>query len=31
MQAAKSRGADVILIDTAGRLHTKAHLIEELK
>jgi fused signal recognition particle receptor len=31
MQAARSRGTDVLLIDTAGRLHTKAHLIEELK
>ena len=31
MQAAKSRGTDVLLIDTAGRLHTKLHLIEELK
>jgi fused signal recognition particle receptor len=31
MQAAKSRGIDVVLIDTAGRLHTKVHLIEELK
>src|ERR1044071_2227404 len=31
IQAAKSRGADVVLIDTAGRLHTKVHLIEELK
>jgi len=31
VQAAKSRGADVLLIDTAGRLHTKVHLIEELK
>ena len=31
LQAAKSRGADVLLIDTAGRLHTKIHLIEELK
>jgi fused signal recognition particle receptor len=31
MQAAKSRGIDVLLIDTAGRLHTKIHLIEELK
>jgi len=31
MQAAKSRGIDVLLIDTAGRLHTKLHLIEELK
>lgn len=25
-----ARGADVILIDTAGRLHNKAHLMEEL-
>ena len=31
MQAAMSRGVDVLLIDTAGRLHTKIHLIEELK
>jgi fused signal recognition particle receptor len=31
MQAAKSRGIDVLLIDTAGRLHTKVHLVEELK
>jgi fused signal recognition particle receptor len=31
LQAAKSRGSDVVLIDTAGRLHTKLHLIEELK
>lgn len=31
VQAAKSRGVDILLIDTAGRLHTKAHLIEELK
>jgi fused signal recognition particle receptor len=31
MQAAKSRAVDVLLIDTAGRLHTKIHLIEELK
>ncbi|HEY7219438.1 MAG TPA: signal recognition particle-docking protein FtsY [Candidatus Binatia bacterium] len=31
MQAAKSRSIDVLLIDTAGRLHTKVHLIEELK
>ncbi len=29
--AAKSRKADVIIIDTAGRLHTKANLMEELK
>ncbi|HMP91254.1 MAG TPA: signal recognition particle-docking protein FtsY [Phnomibacter sp.] len=25
-----SRGADIIIIDTAGRLHNKAHLMEEL-
>jgi fused signal recognition particle receptor len=31
MQAAKSRGIDTLLIDTAGRLHTKLHLVEELK
>ena len=31
IQAAKSRGIDSLLIDTAGRLHTKVHLIEELK
>ncbi len=29
--AAKSRGADVVLIDTAGRLQTKSNLMEELK
>ncbi|MDO4355128.1 MAG: signal recognition particle-docking protein FtsY [Clostridia bacterium] len=31
VQAAKSRGADVLIVDTAGRLHNKAHLMEELK
>jgi fused signal recognition particle receptor len=31
LQAAKRRGIDVLLIDTAGRLHTKVHLIEEVK
>lgn len=31
MKAAKSRGVDVLLIDTAGRLHTKIHLVDELK
>ena len=31
MTAAKARGADVLLIDTAGRLHTKANLMEELR
>jgi fused signal recognition particle receptor len=29
--AAKRRGADVIIADTAGRLHTKVNLMEELK
>ena len=29
--AARARGADVLLIDTAGRLHTKSNLMEELK
>ena len=28
---AKAQGYDVVLIDTAGRLHTQAHLMEELK
>ena len=31
MNAAKARGADVLIIDTAGRLHTKFNLMEELK
>ena len=31
LQAAKSRGTDVVIIDTAGRLHTKFNLMEELK
>jgi fused signal recognition particle receptor len=31
MTAAKARGADVLLIDTAGRLHTKVNLMEELR
>lgn len=29
--AAKSRHADVVLIDTAGRLHTKSNLMDELR
>jgi len=29
--AAKARNVDVLLIDTAGRLHTKVHLMDELK
>ena len=28
--AAKARGTDVVLIDTAGRLHNKSHLMDEL-
>ncbi len=31
MAAAEKRGADVLIIDTAGRLHTKANLMEELR
>jgi len=31
VEAAKARGADLVLIDTAGRLHTKVNLMEELK
>lgn len=31
IQAAKARAADVVLIDTAGRLHTKYNLMQELK
>ena len=31
MAAASSRHADLVLVDTAGRLHTKANLMEELK
>jgi fused signal recognition particle receptor len=31
LHAAQTRAADVVLIDTAGRLHTKIHLVEELK
>ena len=30
-QASKARDADVLIIDTAGRLHTKSNLMEELK
>jgi fused signal recognition particle receptor len=29
--AARARGVDILLIDTAGRLHTKSNLMEELK
>ena len=31
MTAAKARGSEVLLIDTAGRLHTKTNLMEELR
>ena len=31
LAAAKSRGVDVVLIDTAGRLHTKSNLMDELR
>ena len=31
LAAAKARGVDAVLIDTAGRLHTKTNLMEELK
>ncbi|PKM46000.1 MAG: signal recognition particle-docking protein FtsY [Firmicutes bacterium HGW-Firmicutes-8] len=31
IQAAKARHSDVLIIDTAGRLHTKTNLMEELK
>ncbi|MHB1922137.1 MAG: signal recognition particle-docking protein FtsY [Chitinophagaceae bacterium] len=30
LQSGLARGADVVIIDTAGRLHNKAHLMEEL-
>ena len=31
LAAARARGVDVVLIDTAGRLHTKVNLMDELK
>ncbi|MGB2695548.1 MAG: signal recognition particle-docking protein FtsY [Dehalococcoidia bacterium] len=31
LEAAKSRNVDVVIIDTAGRLHTKFNLMEELR
>jgi fused signal recognition particle receptor len=31
LESAKNRKADVLLADTAGRLHTQTHLIDELK
>ena len=31
LSAAKARGVEVVIADTAGRLHTQSHLMEELK
>jgi fused signal recognition particle receptor len=31
LQAARARGFDYLIVDTAGRLHTKSNLMEELK
>ena len=31
LSAARARGADLVVVDTAGRLHTKINLMEELK
>ena len=31
MQAGRSRGVDIVIIDTAGRLQTKVNLMEEIK
>lgn len=31
VESAKARGVDILLADTAGRLHTQDHLMEELK
>jgi fused signal recognition particle receptor len=31
VEAASARGIDVVIVDTAGRLHTKVNLMEELK
>lgn len=31
IEAAKARGVDLLIVDTAGRLHTKINLMEELK
>jgi fused signal recognition particle receptor len=31
MSAAKARGTDYLVVDTAGRLHNKAHLMQELE
>jgi fused signal recognition particle receptor len=31
IEAAKARGHDVVIVDTAGRLHTQQHLMDELR
>ena len=31
VSAAESRGRDVVIVDTAGRLHTQGHLMDELR
>ena len=31
LEAAKARGSDVVIVDTAGRLHTKSNLMAELE
>jgi fused signal recognition particle receptor len=31
LEAARARGADVVIVDTAGRLHNKLNLMEEMK
>jgi fused signal recognition particle receptor len=31
LRAARSRGVDVVIVDTAGRLHTKSNLMDELR
>jgi len=31
IEAAKTRGHDVVIVDTAGRLHTQQHLMDELR
>lgn len=31
VEAARARGTDIVIIDTAGRLHTKSSLMEELR
>lgn len=31
LQSARAKGVDVLIVDTAGRLHTKSNLMEELK